>query len=72
MKKIAQNKMVMVKVVDRLENSSLVELTDKSVTPNVSVAKVLIEAGFATEEKEIVKEKSSDVEKASGKQMSTP
>ncbi|XP_073934358.1 tudor domain-containing protein 1 isoform X2 [Castor canadensis] len=65
MKKIAQNKMVMVKVVDRLENSSLVELTDKSVTPNVSVAKVLIEAGFATEEKEMVKEKSSDVEKAS-------
>ncbi|XP_069844164.1 tudor domain-containing protein 1 isoform X3 [Dipodomys merriami] len=65
MKKIVQNKMVMVKVVDRLENSSLVELIDKSVTPNVSVAKVLTDAGFAVEDKEMVAEKTSDAMKAS-------
>ncbi|XP_063100841.1 tudor domain-containing protein 1 isoform X2 [Cavia porcellus] len=59
MKKIVQNKMVIVKVVDKLENSSLVELTDKSVTPVISVAKVLIEAGFAIGEKETVTDKPS-------------
>lgn len=63
MKKIVQNKMVIVKVVDKLENSSLVELTDKSVTPVISVAKVLIEAGFAIGEKETV------TDKPSGKQI---
>ncbi|KAM9197134.1 tudor domain-containing protein 1 [Dugong dugon] len=65
MKKIVQNKMVTVKVVDKLENSSLVELTDKSVTPNVSVTKVLIEAGFAMGEKGIVTNKASDMKEAS-------
>ncbi|XP_023585660.1 tudor domain-containing protein 1 [Trichechus manatus latirostris] len=64
MKKIVQNKMVTVKVVDKLENSSLVELTDKSVTPNVSVTKVLTEAGFAMGEKGIVTNKASDMKEA--------
>ncbi|KAM6183166.1 tudor domain-containing protein 1 isoform 7-T7 [Erethizon dorsatum] len=59
MKKIVQNKMVIVKVVDKLENSSLVELIDKSVTPVISVAKVLIDAGFAIDEKETVTDKPS-------------
>ncbi|XP_010632895.1 tudor domain-containing protein 1 isoform X1 [Fukomys damarensis] len=67
MKKIVQNKMVMVKVVDKLENSCLVELTDKSVTPVVSVAKVLIDAGFAVDEKEIVTDKPSVPLTAKGK-----
>ncbi|XP_004631604.1 tudor domain-containing protein 1 [Octodon degus] len=61
MKKFAQNKMVIVKVVDKLESSSLVELTDKSVTPVISVAKILIDAGYAIDEKETVTEKPSDV-----------
>ncbi|XP_076690770.1 tudor domain-containing protein 1 isoform X6 [Callospermophilus lateralis] len=65
MKKIVQNKMVTVKVVDRLENSSLVELTDKSLTPSVSVTRALIDAGFAVEEKEIATDKPSGMRKAS-------
>lgn len=66
MKKVIQNKMVTVKVVDRLENSSLVELTDKSLTPSVSVTRVLIDAGFAVEEKEVATDKPSGMKKASG------
>uniref|UniRef100_A0A287CXW1 Tudor domain-containing protein 1 n=1 Tax=Ictidomys tridecemlineatus TaxID=43179 RepID=A0A287CXW1_ICTTR len=65
MKKIVQNKMVTVKVVDRLENSSLVELTDKSLTPSVSVTRALIDAGFAVEEKEMATDKPSGMKKAS-------
>ncbi|XP_077655108.1 tudor domain-containing protein 1 isoform X6 [Urocitellus parryii] len=65
MKKIVQNKMVTVKVVDRLENSSLVELEDKSLTPSVSVTRALIDAGFAVEEKEMATDKPSGVKKAS-------
>nr|XP_003408992.1 tudor domain-containing protein 1 [Loxodonta africana] len=65
MRKIVQNKMITVKVVDKLENSSLVELMDKSVKPNVSVSKVLIEAGFAMGENERVTNKASDMKEAS-------
>ncbi|XP_070289338.1 tudor domain-containing protein 1 [Myotis yumanensis] len=57
MKKTVQNTMIMVKVVDKLENSSLVELIDKSMTPHISVTEVLIDAGFAAREKGIVTEK---------------
>nr|XP_014588919.2 tudor domain-containing protein 1 isoform X2 [Equus caballus] len=60
MKKIVQNKMMTVKVVDKLENSSLVELIDTSVTPHVSVAKVLIDAGFAVGETGALTDKPSD------------
>ncbi|XP_047409462.1 tudor domain-containing protein 1 isoform X5 [Sciurus carolinensis] len=65
MKKIVQNKMVTVKVVDKLENSSLVELTDESLTPSVSVTRVLIDAGFAVEEKESATDQPSGMKKAS-------
>ncbi|XP_062957676.1 tudor domain-containing protein 1 [Cynocephalus volans] len=61
MKNIVQNKMIMVKVVDKLENSSLVELTDKSMTPNINVTKALIETGFAVGEKVVVTDKPSDM-----------
>ncbi|XP_023609099.1 tudor domain-containing protein 1 [Myotis lucifugus] len=57
MKKTVQNTMITVKVVDKLENSSLVELIDKSMTPHISVTEVLIDAGFAAREKGIVTEK---------------
>ncbi|XP_004839072.1 tudor domain-containing protein 1 [Heterocephalus glaber] len=67
MKKIVQNKMVMVKVVDKLDSSYLVELRDKSVTPVISVAKVLIDAGFAVDEKETVTDKPSVPLSAEGK-----
>lgn len=66
MKKIVQNKMITVKVADKLENSSVVELRDISVTPNISVSKVLIDAGFAVGEERVM-EKPSDVKEASGK-----
>ncbi|XP_035883421.1 tudor domain-containing protein 1 [Phyllostomus discolor] len=65
MKKVVQNQMITVKVVDKLENSSLVELTDKSETPNVSVAQVLTDAGFAVWGKGAVTEKPSDTKEAS-------
>ncbi|KAM5243583.1 tudor domain-containing protein 1 isoform 1-T1 [Hipposideros larvatus] len=65
MKKNVQNKMVTVKVVDKLENSSLVELLDESVTPNISVTQVLIDAGFAVGEKGVVTDKPSDTHEAS-------
>ena len=67
MKKIVQNKMITVNVVDKLENSSLVELTDRSVTPHISVTKALLTAGFAVEDKGLVTDKPSDVKEASGK-----
>ncbi|XP_037660722.1 tudor domain-containing protein 1 [Choloepus didactylus] len=61
MKKTVQNKMITVRVVEKLENSSLVELIDKSVKPNISVTEVLLEAGFAVGEKETVTDKASDM-----------
>lgn len=67
MKKLVQNKIITVKVVDKLENSSLVELIDKSETPHVSVSKVLIDAGFAVGEQSMVTDKPSDVKETSGK-----
>ena len=67
MKKIVQNKMITVNVVDKLESSSLVELTDRSVTPHISVTKALLNAGFAVEDKGLVTGKPSDVTEASGK-----
>ncbi|XP_053440200.1 tudor domain-containing protein 1 [Nycticebus coucang] len=65
MKKIVQNKMITVKVVEKLENSSLVELVDVSETPHISVSNVLIDAGFALGEKGRVTDKPSDVKEAS-------
>lgn len=59
--------MITVKVVDKLENSSLVELVDKSVTPNINVTEVLIDAGFAGGDKGMEVEKPSDMKEASGK-----
>lgn len=68
MKKKVQNKMITVKVVDKLENSSLVELIDESVTPNVSVTQVLLDSGLAArEEGVLVTDKPSDAHEASGK-----
>lgn len=67
MKKLVQNKIITVKVVDKLENSSLVELIDKSETPHVSVSRVLIDAGFAVGEQRIVTDKPSDMKEDSGK-----
>ncbi|PNJ65542.1 TDRD1 isoform 3 [Pongo abelii] len=65
MKKLVQNKIITVKVVDKLENSSLVGLIDKSEMPHVSVSKVLIDAGFAVGEQSIVTDKPSDVKETS-------
>ncbi|XP_077635699.1 tudor domain-containing protein 1 isoform X1 [Crocuta crocuta] len=64
MKKIVQNKMITVKVADKLENSSLVELLDKSVTPHISVTQVLIDAGFAVGETGALTDKPSVVKEA--------
>ncbi|XP_061049067.1 tudor domain-containing protein 1 [Eubalaena glacialis] len=65
MRKIVQNKMITVIVVDKLENSSLVELMDRSVMPHISVTKALIDAGFAVGDKGVVTDKPSDMKEAS-------
>uniref|UniRef100_A0A2K6T204 Tudor domain-containing protein 1 n=1 Tax=Saimiri boliviensis boliviensis TaxID=39432 RepID=A0A2K6T204_SAIBB len=65
MKKLVQNKIITVKVVDKLENSSLVELIDKSKMPHVSISKVLIDAAFAVGEQGMVADKPSDMKEAS-------
>uniref|UniRef100_A0A452QZ56 Tudor domain-containing protein 1 n=1 Tax=Ursus americanus TaxID=9643 RepID=A0A452QZ56_URSAM len=65
MKKIVQNKMITVKVADKLENSSLVELIDASVTPHLSIAQVLRDAGFALQETGVPAEKPRVVKDAS-------
>ncbi|XP_067564966.1 tudor domain-containing protein 1 [Pseudorca crassidens] len=65
MRKIVQNKMITVKVVDKLENSSLVELTDRSVMPHISITRVLIDAGFAVGDKGVVTVKPSVMKEAS-------
>ncbi|XP_073096480.1 tudor domain-containing protein 1 isoform X1 [Manis javanica] len=64
MKKVVQNKMITVKVADKLENSSVVELIDISVTPNINVSQVLIDAGFAVGEERMM-QRPSDVKEAS-------
>ncbi|XP_022267852.2 tudor domain-containing protein 1 isoform X4, partial [Canis lupus familiaris] len=64
MKKIVQNKIIMVRVADKLENSSLVELVDKSVTPHVSIAQALRDAGFAVGETGMLAEKPSVMKEA--------
>nr|XP_045735173.1 tudor domain-containing protein 1 [Mirounga angustirostris] len=65
MKKIVQNKMITVKVADKLENSSLVELVDESVTPHLSIAQALRDAGFAVWETGVLAEKPSVMKEAS-------
>ncbi|XP_032168005.1 tudor domain-containing protein 1 isoform X4 [Mustela erminea] len=65
MKKIVQNKMITVKVADKLENSSLVELVDESVTPHISIAQALRDAGFAVGEAGELAEKPSVTKEAS-------
>ncbi|XP_072596189.1 tudor domain-containing protein 1 isoform X1 [Vulpes vulpes] len=64
MKKIVQNKIIMVRVADKLENSSLVELVDKSVTPHLSIAQALRDAGFAVGETGTLAEKPSVMKEA--------
>uniref|UniRef100_A0A4X2M4V8 Tudor domain-containing protein 1 n=1 Tax=Vombatus ursinus TaxID=29139 RepID=A0A4X2M4V8_VOMUR len=66
MKKLTRNKMIMVKVVDKKENSSVVELINKSVKPSINVSKILIEAGFAVgESKMLTTDTSSDLREIS-------
>ncbi|KAK2099027.1 Tudor domain-containing protein 1 [Saguinus oedipus] len=72
MKKLVQNKIITVKVVDKLENSSLVELIDKSKMPHVSISKVLIDAAFAVGEQGMVADKPSDMKEASADSSATP
>ncbi|XP_060098652.1 tudor domain-containing protein 1 [Heteronotia binoei] len=49
MKTLVQNKVVTVKVMDKNENTSAVELTDTSVTPTINVRESLLESGCAVE-----------------------
>ncbi|NXQ12103.1 TDRD1 protein, partial [Peucedramus taeniatus] len=50
MKKLVKDKVLTVKVVDKESSKSVVELTDASGTPVISVSRLLIEEGFAADE----------------------
>uniref|UniRef100_A0A8D0GDC2 Tudor domain containing 1 n=1 Tax=Sphenodon punctatus TaxID=8508 RepID=A0A8D0GDC2_SPHPU len=50
MKQLVQNKMILIRVVDKMENTAVVEITDESVAPVINVSNRLIEAGCAVTE----------------------
>ncbi|NWV02947.1 TDRD1 protein, partial [Ptilonorhynchus violaceus] len=50
MKELVKDKVLTVKVVDKESSTSVVELTDASVTPVINISSHLIEEGFAAEE----------------------
>ncbi|XP_074855208.1 tudor domain-containing protein 1 isoform X2 [Carettochelys insculpta] len=50
MKQIVQNKMIAIRVVDKKENSHVVEIADESVTPILNVSKHLLESGYAVKD----------------------
>ncbi|KAM7170336.1 tudor domain-containing protein 1 [Macrochelys suwanniensis] len=50
MKELVQNKMITVRVVDKKEASSVVEITDEFVTPIINVSKHLLESGHAVKD----------------------
>ncbi|XP_044881262.1 tudor domain-containing protein 1 isoform X2 [Mauremys mutica] len=50
MKQLLQNKMITIRVVDKKENSSVVEIADESVTPIINVSKHLLESGHAVKD----------------------
>uniref|UniRef100_A0A8C8RMJ8 Tudor domain containing 1 n=1 Tax=Pelusios castaneus TaxID=367368 RepID=A0A8C8RMJ8_9SAUR len=50
MKQLVQNKMITIRVVDKKETSSVVELADESVTPVLNVSNHLFESGCAMKE----------------------
>ncbi|XP_053168675.1 tudor domain-containing protein 1 isoform X2 [Hemicordylus capensis] len=50
MKQLMQNKVVIIEVVDKKENTFVVELTDGSETPIRNMSKYLLESGYAVEE----------------------
>ncbi|EMP39036.1 Tudor domain-containing protein 1 [Chelonia mydas] len=50
MKQLVQNKMITIRVVDKKENSSVVEIADESVTPIINVSKHLLESGYAVKD----------------------
>uniref|UniRef100_A0A674JET4 Tudor domain containing 1 n=1 Tax=Terrapene triunguis TaxID=2587831 RepID=A0A674JET4_9SAUR len=50
MKQLVQNKMITIRVVDKKENSSVVEIADESVTPIINVSKHLLESGHAVKD----------------------
>ncbi|KAJ7325220.1 hypothetical protein JRQ81_018240 [Phrynocephalus forsythii] len=50
MKKLLQNKVVSVKVMDKKDNTFVVEITDESVTPCIDVSRYLLKSGFAVQE----------------------
>ncbi|XP_033371648.1 tudor domain-containing protein 1 isoform X1 [Parus major] len=66
MKKLVKDKVLTVKVVDKKNSRTLVQLTDASGTPAVNISSHLIEEGFAAEELSMAlpAARGSDVEQA--------
>ncbi|XP_075791548.1 tudor domain-containing protein 1 isoform X4 [Pelodiscus sinensis] len=50
MKQLVQNKKITITVVDKNENSSVVEIIDESVSPIINVSKHLLESGCAVKD----------------------
>ncbi|XP_066475829.1 tudor domain-containing protein 1 isoform X4 [Tiliqua scincoides] len=62
MKKLVQNKVLSIEVMDKKENTFVVELTDESVTPVISASQYLLESGYAVKEASVSKVIESTIE----------
>lgn len=72
MKQLVQNKMITIRVVDKKENSSVVEIADESVTPIINVSKHLLESGYAVKDSKdvlTINETVNTVKEVNGKYM---
>ncbi|KAJ6669061.1 hypothetical protein lerEdw1_007870 [Lerista edwardsae] len=75
MKQLVQNKVLAVEVIDKKENTFVVELIDESVTPVISASKHLLESGYAIQESSavstVLETTTGTLQEASGKCMKT-
>ncbi|XP_026523171.1 tudor domain-containing protein 1 isoform X2 [Notechis scutatus] len=69
MKQLVQNKVVAIKVTDKKMNTSVVEITDESVTPSVNISKYLLELGYAVEEAPILLKPIETVKETNGEKQ---
>lgn len=73
MKQLVQNKVLAVEVMDKKENTFVVELIDESVTPVISASRYLLESGYAVKESSavstVLEATTGTLQEASGKCM---
>ncbi|KAH0623733.1 hypothetical protein JD844_006825 [Phrynosoma platyrhinos] len=71
MNKILKNKVVIIKIIDKKENTFVVEITDNSITPVVNVSSYLLKSGYAVEESpvRVVERRIGSLEEVSGQKL---